>query len=67
MKYNLFYYKKRHDLEKSDVFSLGITFLQMILLLNDRDLSKLNDPIIYDDKTGEPIDTSEEFALRKDC
>lgn len=39
----------------------------MILLLNDRDLSKLNDPIIYDDKTGEPIDTSEEFALRKDC
>ncbi|CAD8048091.1 unnamed protein product [Paramecium primaurelia] len=59
--------KVKHDLEKSDVFSLGITFLQMILLLNDRDLSKLNDPIIYDDKTGEPIDTSEEFALRKDC
>ncbi|CAD8059565.1 unnamed protein product [Paramecium sonneborni] len=59
--------KVKHDLEKSDVFSLGITFLQMILLLNDRDLSKLNDPIIYDDKTGDSIDTSEEFALRKDC
>lgn len=41
---------------------MGITFLQMILLLHDRDLTKLNDPIIYDDKTGEPIDTSEEFA-----
>ncbi|CAD8137373.1 unnamed protein product [Paramecium octaurelia] len=59
--------KVKHDLEKSDVFSLGITFLQMILLLHDRDLSKLNDPIIYDDKTGEPIDTSEQFAQRKDC
>ncbi|CAD8056643.1 unnamed protein product [Paramecium sonneborni] len=59
--------KVKHDLEKSDIFSLGITFLQMILLLNDGDLSKLNDPIIYDDKTGDSIDTSEEFELRKDC
>lgn len=37
-----------HNLEKSDVFSLGLTFLQFILLLSDRDLMKLNDPLIYD-------------------
>lgn len=32
----------------------------MILLLSDKDLSKLNDPIIYEDKTGNAIDCSDD-------
>ncbi|CAK75071.1 unnamed protein product (macronuclear) [Paramecium tetraurelia] len=59
--------KVKHDLEKSDVFSLGITFLQMILLLSDKDLQKLNDPIIYEEKTGNAIDTSDDALKKKDC
>ncbi|CAD8044608.1 unnamed protein product [Paramecium primaurelia] len=59
--------KVKHDLEKSDVFSLGITFLQMILLLSDKDLQKLNDPIIYEEKTGNAIDTSDDPLKKKDC
>ncbi|CAD8132889.1 unnamed protein product [Paramecium octaurelia] len=59
--------KVKHDLEKSDVFSLGITFLQMILLLSDKDLQKLNDPIIYEEKTGNAIDISDDVLKKKDC
>ncbi|CAD8043189.1 unnamed protein product [Paramecium primaurelia] len=59
--------KVKHDLEKSDIFSLGITFLQMILLLSDKDLSKLNDPIIYEEKTGNAIDTSDDPIKKKEC
>lgn len=32
----------------------------MILLLSDKDLSKLNDSIIYDTKTGNAIDSSDD-------
>lgn len=39
----------------------------MILLLPDRDLAKLNDPLVYEDKTGNPIDTSDDPGKRKDC
>lgn len=39
----------------------------MILLLPDRDLSKLNDPLVYEDKTGNPIDTSDDPIKRKEC
>jgi serine/threonine protein kinase len=36
----------RHNLEKSDVFSLGLTLLQVILLLTDAQMSGLNDPAL---------------------
>lgn len=39
----------------------------MILLLSDRELSKLNDSLIYDEKTGEAIDISENAARKVDC
>lgn len=39
----------------------------MILLLSDRELTKLNDSLVYDEKTGEAIDTSEDPARKKDC
>ena len=39
----------------------------MILLLSDRELTKLNDPLVYDDKNGEAIDTSEDPARKKEC
>ncbi|CAD8173822.1 unnamed protein product [Paramecium octaurelia] len=53
----------KHNLEKSDVFSLGVTLIQTYLLLQDHDISGLNDqkqnkiPIIiqkiYHDKIKE--------------
>lgn len=33
----------KHDLEKSDVYSLGLTLLQTYLLLNDPEICGIND------------------------
>ena len=39
----------------------------MILLLSDMELKNLNNSIIYEERTGNVIDSSDDPLLKKDC
>jgi hypothetical protein len=56
----------RHDLEKSDVFSMGLSFLQMTLLLSEQELVSCNDPKFVT-ADGTIIDCSHDTGNATEC